>query len=195
MASVVSGGEILSENTLSAMKGLLAAACEAEPQSCGSASELIADLNDYASAAQAGGEAGIDSEKVLDIAKKGADGSMSELKKVQYWWNEIVDIHNEEVAKFNQMRDEYLAQNPGATQIPTDSELYKQQEYVNDLRKTLDTTVQAGKETTLKTIERITAEDGSFSRTRQAGNIFRGFDKELGRGAAKAIAGKVPDNI
>ena len=120
---------------------------------------------------------------------------MSELKKVQNWWGDIVDIHNKEVEKFNQMRDEYLAQNPGATQIPTDSELYKQQEYVKELKQTLDTTVQAGKETTLKTIERITAEDGSFSRTRQAGNIFRGFDKELGRGAAKAIGGPVADNI
>ena len=200
MAVVKDGKRELSEQNINGLKGLLQAACEHDRQLCSATSDLIQNLNDYASAAQGGGpEGGLNANEVLQLAGKGMSEAEQTLSLTNNWWKTLIDQYNDNVDVFNKMRDEYLKQNPGATSMPTSSPLGQQQSLVQDLKDSLDVIIQNGKESTLRTIERVVnvTEDGKsyVSSIRAAGEMPKtGLDSALGQGAAKAY-GELPGEI
>ena len=200
MAVVKEGKRELSEQNINGLKGLLQAACEHDAQMCSATSDLIQNLNDYASAAQGGGpEGGLNANEVLQLAGKGMSDAEKTLSLTNNWWKSVVDNYNENVDVFNKMRDEYLKQNPGATTMPTSSPLGQQQSLVQDLKDSLDIIIQNGKESTLRTIERVVnvTEDGKsyVSSIRAAGEAPKtGLDQAIGQGAAK-LYGELPGEI
>lgn len=200
LAAVQDGKRQVTEQNINGMKGLLQSACEHDPKLCSATRDLIQDLNDYSTAAQGGGpEGGLDADKVLQLAGKGMSESEQTLSLVNGWWETLIDQHNEQVDVYNKMRAKYLAQNPGATTVPVDSAIGQQQAFVQDLKESLDTIIKNGKESTLRTIERVVGatEDGkNYVMSSKAGGSSPtiGLDRALGQGAAKAY-GELPGQI
>ena len=192
LAVVQDGKRQVAEQNINGMKGLLQSACEHDPQMCSATSDLIQNLNDYASAAQGGGpEGGLNANEVLQLAGKGMSEAEQTLSLTNKWWEMLIDQYNDNIKIFNQLRADYLKQNPGATTYPTNSPLGAQGKHLDDLKLALDTIIENGKESTMRTIEKVVSvtEDGKkyVSSVRAAGEgPETGLDQVIGRGGAKA---------